>query len=52
MNAKHNYTSPLIIRVELDADISLVMYSEPPVGPNETQGMYSPGYRGEDAWKE
>ena len=52
MYAKNNYTSPLIIRVEVDAEISLVLYSEPPVGPNEAQGMYVPGYRGEDAWKE
>jgi hypothetical protein len=32
---KHKYTSPLIKQIQLDNEISLVLESTPPSGPNE-----------------
>lgn len=35
MNTKKNYTSPQVEVIQLDSDISLILQSEPPIGPNE-----------------
>jgi len=34
-NNKLKYTIPKVVRIEIDKEISLVLESTPPVGPNE-----------------
>jgi len=47
---KRTYISPSIERVELDNEISLVLQSAPPVGPNET-ALNVPEYFNSDPFK-
>ena len=41
-NNKKNYVSPVIERVLLDHEISLILQSAPPEGPGETGELLNP----------
>jgi hypothetical protein len=41
---KQSYQSPQITEVRLDSEISLVLNSLPPDGPEETRNLQAPGY--------
>lgn len=47
---KHVYSSPSIERVTLDNEISLVLQSAPPAGPNEISAVV-PEYFNPDPFK-
>ncbi len=47
---KRMYNIPKIVRVELDNEISLVLQSEPPLGPGEEASL-APEYINNDPFK-
>lgn len=42
INSKRIYTAPQIEQVELDNDISLILASAPPTGPDEETAFFAP----------
>ena len=51
INTKRVYTAPQIERVELDNEISLVLQSSPPIGPDEVAAFFAPEYFNHDPFK-
>ena len=47
---KQSYSSPAIEKIKLDNEISLVLESSPPLGPNET-AQNAPEYFNNDPFK-
>ncbi len=49
--SKRNYEIPVLMRIVLDNDISLILNSEPPYGPDETNSGKTPEYFNSDPSK-
>ncbi len=49
--AKRSYTVPKVERIKLDNEISLVLASDGPVGPDESNNLNAPEYFNNDPFK-
>jgi hypothetical protein len=49
--AKRSYIVPTIVRIKLDNEIALVLESDPPAGPGESNNLKAPEYFNNDPFK-
>jgi hypothetical protein len=49
--AKRSWLVPTIVKIKLDNEISLVLASDPPAGPGETNNLKVPEYFNNDPFK-
>ena len=49
--AKQYYIAPSVVQIKLDNEITLVLESEPPIGPGESNNLKAPEYFNNDPYK-
>ncbi len=48
---KRYYIAPSVVQIKLDNEIALVLESEPPIGPGESNNLKAPEYFNNDPFR-